>query len=141
MIVYLESSAALSWLLGEPASDAVRAVLAEAEEVVTSRLTLAECGRGLLRAVHTGRVTAAAAEPRRAVLRSAAEHWTLYELLPEVLARVDRPFPVEPVRTLDALHLATLLELRLDVGPALVLALDGRVRANAEALGFEVQPA
>ena len=53
-----------------------------------------------------------------------------------VMARAGRPFPVEPVRTLDAMHLATI-ELIGDRQLA-VLTLDSRVRANAIALGFEL---
>ena len=56
-----------------------------------------------------------------------------------VLARVRRPFPIEPIRTLDAVHLATT-EL-IDEPPALVVVVtrDTRVRENAEALGYAVE--
>ena len=49
-------------------------------------------------------------------------------------------FPREPIRSLDAIHLATALVIR-DVRPDLsVLSLDQRLRENAVALGFEVVP-
>jgi predicted nucleic acid-binding protein len=56
-----------------------------------------------------------------------------------VLARVRRPFPVEPIRTLDAVHLATA-EL-LGEPPPLVtfVTRDARVRDNARALGYAVE--
>jgi hypothetical protein len=56
----------------------------------------------------------------------------------EVLARVARPFPVEPVRTLDAVHLATIE--RLDEPPMLVTVVtrDTRVRDNAAVVGYDV---
>jgi hypothetical protein len=56
-----------------------------------------------------------------------------------ILARVRRPFPVEPIRTLDAVHLATA-EL-LGEPPALIVIVtrDIRVRENAEALGYAVE--
>jgi len=47
---YAESSAVLSWLMDEPAGTSVRAILADAEIVVASDLTLIECDRVLLRA-------------------------------------------------------------------------------------------
>jgi predicted nucleic acid-binding protein len=49
---------------------------------------------------------------------------------------VRRPFPAEPIRTLDAIHLATA-EL-LGEAPQLVTIVtrDERVRANARALGY-----
>jgi hypothetical protein len=56
-----------------------------------------------------------------------------------VLARVRRPFPVEPVRTLDALHLATI-ELLGEPPPLVTVATrDVRVRHNLHALGYVVE--
>jgi hypothetical protein len=56
-----------------------------------------------------------------------------------VLDRVRRPFPVEPIRTLDAIHLATV-EL-LGEAPQLITVVtrDERVGENARALGFAVE--
>ena len=55
-----------------------------------------------------------------------------------VLARARRPFPVEPIRTLDALHLATA-ELLGEPPPLMTLVTrDSRIRENAEALGYAV---
>jgi hypothetical protein len=50
-----------------------------------------------------------------------------------------RPFPVEPIRTLDAVHLATAE--RLGEAPPLltIVTRDDRVRENAEALGYLVE--
>jgi hypothetical protein len=56
-----------------------------------------------------------------------------------VLARVRRPFPIEPIRTLDAVHLATT-ELLGEPPPLVtIVTRDGRVRENAEALGYVVE--
>ena len=56
-----------------------------------------------------------------------------------VLARVRRPFPVEPIRTLDAVHLATV-ELLGEPPPLIVVVTrDTRVRENAEAFGYAVE--
>jgi hypothetical protein len=56
-----------------------------------------------------------------------------------VLARACRPFPVEPIRTLDAGHLATA-EL-LGESPQLISVVtgDSRVIDNARALGYAVE--
>ena len=56
-----------------------------------------------------------------------------------ILTRVGRPFPVEPIRTLDAVHLATAEVL--DDAPQLVTIVtrDSRVRDNARALGYVVE--
>jgi hypothetical protein len=56
-----------------------------------------------------------------------------------VLARVRRPFPVEPLRTLDALHLATTEMLGEPPPLVTVVTRDVRVRENAQALGYTVE--
>ena len=140
MIAYAETSAVLSWLLGEPGSAAALKILAGSSDVLASALTLVECRRVLRRAVASGRLDEAEGERRRARLAAAADHWTVAEITDEVLRRAEGPFPIEPIRTLDALHLAAAVELRLDIGPLSMVSLDERVRANAAALGFEVLP-
>ncbi len=56
-----------------------------------------------------------------------------------VLARVRRPFPVEPIRTLDAVHLATAEMLGEPPALMTIVTRDSRVRENAEALGYAVE--
>ncbi len=107
-------------------------------QYVTSALTLAEAGRAIIRARAAGRLTAE--EERRAVraLRTFERRCFILDVDRAVLARVRRPFPLEPIRTLDAVHLATI-EL-LGEAPQLVTVVtrDARVRENAQALGFVV---
>jgi predicted nucleic acid-binding protein len=103
---------------------------------VTSALTLAETARAILRARAAGRL---AAEQERAAiqaLRRFERRCYVVALTEAVLARVRKPFPVEPIRTLDAVHLATA-EL-LGEPPALmtIVTRDDRIRRNAEALGY-----
>jgi hypothetical protein len=57
-----------------------------------------------------------------------------------VLSRARQSFPVGPVRTLDALHLASALAWDQAIGRLTVVSCDDRVRANALALGFDVVP-
>lgn len=57
----------------------------------------------------------------------------------EVLHRAGQPFPVEPVRTLDALHLATIEALGQPPETVTVVTRDARIRANAETLGYGVE--
>lgn len=138
--VYLETSALLAWLLGEPAGDIVRQALDGAPAVVTSRLTLVEAARGLLRAEHEHRVSAAERHVLTGMLAVAAAGWFRLAIADATCERAERPFPVEPVRTLDALHLATAL-MALEVYPELtVLTLDDRVITNASGLGLPVIP-
>ena len=55
-----------------------------------------------------------------------------------VLARVRRPFAIEPIRTLDSVHLATAELLAETPALTTIVTRDGRVRENAEALGYSV---
>jgi len=138
--LYAESSAVLAWLMGEAAAEAMRSALLGAELVVASSLTLVECSRSLVRAAASGRASEVGAADRRALLSAIAVHWTLLPLDDEVLERARRPFPAEPLRTLDALHLASALAARAAVPGLAILSLDARVRAAGRELGFPIVP-
>ncbi len=140
MRLYAESSAILAWLLGEAEGEEVRRQLARAEEVFTSVLTLVETDRVLIRAqVVEGLREGDVADRRRALTR-AGRHWHQLQLHEEILDRARRPFPGEPVRTLDALHLASALVVRAAVPELAVLSLDSSIRGTSANLGFEVFP-
>lgn len=64
----------------------------------------------------------------------------IFDIDTEVMERARRPFPAEPIRTLDALHLATASVVQSLVPEQGVLSLDGRVRASARQMGFLVVP-
>jgi predicted nucleic acid-binding protein len=115
-------------------------LLGNAELVLTSSLTLIECERVLIRAVATSLLPEAAAAERRAVLARTAEHWVVFDLDAEVMERARRPFPAEPIRTLDAIHLATAVLARTLVPELAVLSVDARVRNAAEQMGFRTLP-
>ncbi len=141
MTLYAESSAVVSWLLGEAPGDAARRLLASATVVFASELTLLECDRAIRWAVSIGRLRVQDAESARLRLESEAAPWHVFRVGTGIVDRARRGFPREPVRTLDALHLATALrvgEFRPGLG---VLSFDRRIRANAAALGFDVLPA
>ena len=141
MRVYAESSAVLAWLLGEDAGPRVREVLSDAELVMASDLTLLECDRVLIRAVTLGEIDEAAAADRRAHLNAASAHWHVLRLSVEIVDRARHPFPAEPIRTLDAIHLASALSARSGVGGVDLLSLDDRIRRAGQQLGFRLQPA
>lgn len=141
MRLYAESSAVLAWLLDEPTAPTVRHLLDEAELIIASDLTLIECDRVLLRAVALGELTESEAADRRAHLVCAAAHWQVLHIAGEVVDRARRPFPGDPIRTLDAIHLASLLVARSAVVSLRLLSLDERVRQAAKALGVAIEPA
>jgi hypothetical protein len=58
----------------------------------------------------------------------------------EIPARARQPFPAEPIRSLDAIHLASALELAAALPDVGLLSLDHRVRAAGTGLGLRVVP-
>ncbi len=99
-MIYLDTSVALAHLLAE---DRTPAASLWDETLVSSRLLEYE----LWNRLHARRLTSSHSEHARALL----ERLALLELAPPVLARALEPFPVA-VRTLDALHLASVEFLR-----------------------------
>lgn len=127
-MIYLDTSVALAQLLGEtrrPAESLWNNAL------VASRLLQYEVWNRL----HARKLSRSHADLPRQLVGMLA----LVELAPAVLERALEPFPV-PVRTLDALHLATLLFLQ-EQGQAVQLAsYDERLSAAASALGIPAWP-
>lgn len=134
--LYFETSAVLTWLLGQARAADVSAAVDAADAVLTSSLTFAEIERALVRAEHEQLMRAADAQRLRGLVTRAGSSWIRMAVGDEVLARASRPFPVEPVRTLDAIHLATALELAQAFPDIAMLSLDRRILDNARALGL-----
>jgi predicted nucleic acid-binding protein len=133
---YVESSALLAGVL-EQDTDAIAALRADGVRV-TSALTFAEAHRAIVRARVTGRLKPSEERAAIVALQTFERRCTVMAVSDAMLTRAGRPFPVEPIRTLDAVHLATA-EL-LGEAPQLttILTRDERVRENAKALGYVV---
>ncbi len=127
-MTYLDTSVALAHLLGE--TRAPEPAL-WAELLVSSRLLEYE----LWTRINARGLGRSHAEEVRQLLGVVS----IVELSPVVLARATEPFPMA-VRTLDALHLATMSFLR-DRGDRITLAsYDDRLVRAARALEFPVHP-
>ena len=135
--IYLESSAILTWLLGEKRAAEVRRAVDAAERVVTSALSVAEVERALVRAEGAGMLKGADGQRLRGFLQRARAGWVTMAVTDEVLGRAARPFPVEPVRTLDAVHLATAMAFARAYPDLHVVSFDRRILDNAAALGLD----
>jgi predicted nucleic acid-binding protein len=126
-VIYLDSSVALAQLFAEdrrPPEDLWR------EPLTASRLLQYE----VWTRAHARRLDVPHGEKVRDLLDGVA----YIELAPPVLARAVEPFPM-PVRTLDALHLATMDFLR-GHGQSIELAsYDARLLAAARALRIPVR--
>ena len=133
--ISLESSAVVHWLLGQSRAAEVRKSVDQAKVVLTSMLTLTETERVLIRAESQGVLRGGDARRLRGLLNRVQGSCTRMAVSAEVLARAGRSFPIEPVGTLDAIHLATALEFAAAFPDLRVLSFDRRVCGNAEALG------
>ena len=133
---YVESSALLAALLEQDA-DALRALRARGVRV-TSALTFAEAARGLIRGRAAGLISEVEERAALRALQTFERRCSVVSVTDGVLTRADRPFPVEPIRTLDALHLATAELLGEPTQLVTIITRDSRVRENARALGYAV---
>lgn len=139
-IVYAESSAVLRWLLGHADSPRVEQALSDARDVVSSSLTALEVARTLRRLLVTNQITVRDESAVWASFTRAAAHWKTRPCGDAVLVRAAAAFPIEPVRSLDAIHLATAAIHQQDFGVLTMLSCDDRVRDNALALGMSLLP-
>jgi predicted nucleic acid-binding protein len=133
----MESSALVAALL-EHDTAAMKSLPGRTQHV-TSALTLAETGRAIIRARATGRLTAAQEQAAVRALRTFERRCFILDVDRAVLARVRRPFPIEPLRTLEAVHLATAELLGEAPQVVTIVTRDVKVRDNARALGYIVE--
>lgn len=127
-MIYLDTSVALAQLLAEdryPPAELWRS------QLVSSRLLEYEAWNRL----HARGLARSHGEALRQLLGRLA----LLELAPPVLARALEPFPV-PVRTLDALHLASMEFLRSQRQKVELASYDERLVAAAQRLSIPIVP-
>lgn len=136
MSLYVETSSLLSYLHDEPRSEEVIQKIESHDVIVTSRLTLIESGRSLARDFALGRVTEFRNRRQCSELTSITASWKIFELTPSVCKRAGEKFPIEPVRSLDAIHLSSMLEA-VELYPDLkILSFDDRILENLKMLGM-----
>lgn len=134
---YVESSALVAALLERDL--AARTAIQGPGRRVSSSLTLAEAARAVIRARATGRIGASDERAAVRALQTFARRCDVMAVTDAVLTRVSRPFPIEPIRTLDAVHLATAEQLGEPPALVTIVTRDARVRENALALGYAVE--
>lgn len=125
-MIYTDTSVVLAQLLAE---DRRPPAGFWQEALVSSRLLEYE----IWNRVNARRLARSHGEAARSLIGRLA----LLEFAPPVLARALEPFP-EPVRTLDALHLASADFLRSQGQQLKVATYDERMARAARSLGFEM---
>lgn len=136
-IRYIESSALVAALL-EGDDSAIASIRAPGRRV-TSILTVLETSRAVLRAHVMGRITGQQQRAALHTLQRFARRCHLVSVTDAILSQAGRLFPVEPVRTLDAIHLATAAALGEPAALVIMVSRDRRVCDNAAALGHPVE--
>ena len=107
--------------------------------LITSALTHAEAARAVQRARAAQRFSPGTEYEINRTLETFAETCGTVPVRDEVLARLGRSFPVEPVRSLDAIHLATVELLGAEPASVIVVTRNVRVRENARAMGWRTE--
>jgi uncharacterized protein len=125
-LIYLDTSVALAQLLAE---DRVPPEALWQEPLISSRLIEYE----IWTRIHALKLARSHGDEARTLLGRIA----LVELSLPVLARALEPFP-KPVRTLDALHLASMDFIQKQGQSITLASYDGRQIAVARALRFSI---
>jgi predicted nucleic acid-binding protein len=125
-LIYLDTSVALAHLLAE---DQCPPPSLWEEELFSSRLLEYE----VWTRIHARGLSATHSEAARNLL----DRVGFIEMTPSVLSRALEPFPA-PVRTLDALHLASAVFLRAQGQQVAVASYDDRLLTTARQLGFQI---
>ena len=136
-IRYIESSALVAAILEGDA--AAKASMRAQGQRITSALTVAETSRAVLRAQLSGRITVRQQQAALLTLRTFARRCHIMSITEAILAEAACRFPVEPVRTLDAIHLASAAAVGEPPALVTIVTRDVRVRDNAIALGHPVE--
>ena len=130
--LYLDTSAVLRALLEAGTSPQVEERIRNATQLVTSRLSLVEAARAVLRIRTEGLVSEQALADATRELDTLWARCEVWGLTAEVCELAERVAPTKSLRTLDALHLSTYLLARGRIEGLELLTADRRL---AEAAG------
>jgi len=127
--LYLDTSAVLRAILESGTSPEVEALIANAQALITSRLSLVESSRALHRLRQLGQVGEVKLADAQRQIAAVWARCELLELTPSVCERARQVAPGKPLRTLDALHLATFVLARERIEDLKLVTVDDRLRA------------
>lgn len=138
MLLYLDTSALTTLVVEEPQTNALRSFLSTrgGHRLVTSALVRTELRRSVLRFAARPDVPVERAEAAALEASSLLRRLDLVRVGAGVLERAGHQ-PPAALPSLDAIHLATALELGEDL--AAVVAYDSRLAAAALAAGLRVE--
>jgi len=125
--LYLDTSAVLRALFEAGTSPQVEDRIRNATQLVTSRLSLVEAARAVLRIRTGGLVSEQALADATRELNALWARCDVWGLTTQVCELAERVAPTRSLRTLDALHLSTYLLARRHIEGLELLTLDRRL--------------
>lgn len=141
MIRYLDSSALIKRYVLETGSQELADVFADPAPIATSKVTLVEVAAALARRAREGTLTGERNATLLAALRADLAHAALVAVDDDVLDRASDLCSRHALRTLDALHLASALEVRNHLGPEVAfVCADRRLLTAAGETGLATHP-
>lgn len=132
--LYLDTSAVLRAVLEGGTSPEVEELITAAPALITSRLSLVESSRALHRLRQLGQLSEAKLADAQREINAVWTRCELWELTSSVCERARQVAPRTPLRTLDALHLATFVLARERIEGLELVTVDERLRASLEAI-------
>jgi len=132
--LYLDTSAVLRAVLETGTTPEVEARIRQAGVLITSRLSLVESARALHRLRLSGQVSEARLADAERATAAVWARCELWELTPTVCEAARHVAPSRPLRTLDALHLATFVLARRRIAGLELLTVDERLHEATGAL-------
>lgn len=129
--VYLDTSAILRALLEAGMTPSLQRKMEEAEVLLTSRLSQVECSRAVQRLRGTPGVSETRLADAERELGSLWARCELWEITVDVCELACRVAPTRPLRTLDAIHLATFLLARKRIEALELVTTDRRLEEAA----------
>ena len=138
---FWDSSAIIPLCLKERASEAVKGLMKDDEDIVVWWTTYIECLSALSRRQGEGVLTSGDAEKARAVLSALAVAWSEIQPTEMVRLRAERLLSIHPLRAADALQLAAALVWAQETPRGLeFVCLDQNLRESSLKEGFSIQP-
>jgi len=138
---FWDSSAIIPLCLKERASEAVKGLMKDDEDIVVWWTTYIECLSALSRRQREGVLTSGDAGKARAVLSALAAAWSEVQPTEMVRLRAERLLSIHPLRAADALQLAAALVWAQETPRGLeFVCLDQNLRESSLKEGFSIQP-
>jgi uncharacterized protein len=132
--LYLDTSAVLRAILENGTTPEIEERIAAAPALVTSRVSLVESSRALHRLRQLGQISEEKFADAQREISAVWARCELWELTPSVCERARHVASANPLRTLDALHLATFLLAREKIEGLEFVTVDERLQAALAAV-------